>query len=347
MSELPGGPPTPGWTSPSGAQPQSSQPPPAPPGFGPQPGGWGQQPPPGYGPGYGPGSGPPPGSGPGSAWGRAIKPGIIALRPLAVGEILDGAFTSMRRYPKATLGLSAIVASVSTLAQLVLVLTARNSAGDPFDARVLVAIALSLLISGLAGLVLTGMLTIVIGEAVLGRPVQLGQVWARLRPRMLSLIGAPILVGLTVLLGFLALILPGIYLAVALAFTTPVLILEGQTITAAMGRSRELVKGDWWRVFGIIILAGMIAFFVSSVIALPFSAATQGGNAFGFGAPPVEVSTGSLLIQAVGQIVAKTVTAPITAGVTVLLYIDRRMRREGLDVALARTAAPAARGPGW
>ena len=36
----------------------------------------------------------------------APKPGIVPLRPLGVGEILDGAFTSMRRYPKATLGLS-------------------------------------------------------------------------------------------------------------------------------------------------------------------------------------------------------------------------------------------------
>ena len=40
----------------------------------------------------------------------APKPGIIPLRPLSVGEILDGTFTTIRRHPKATLGLSAAVA---------------------------------------------------------------------------------------------------------------------------------------------------------------------------------------------------------------------------------------------
>ena len=40
----------------------------------------------------------------------------------------------------------------------------------------------------------------------------------------------------------------------------------------------------------------------------------------------------------IGTIAAGTVTRPITAGVTVLLYVDMRMRKEGLDLAL-RTAS--------
>jgi hypothetical protein len=275
-------------------------------------------------------------------WQQPAKPGVIPLRPMAVGEILDGAFTTIRRYPKATLGLSAIVASFGAVIQFVLALAVRNSeTGDVFDPGPLLALLAGLVISGLASLVLTGMLTVVVGEAVLGRPIDLGEVWRRVRPRIGSLIGAAILVFLTVLLGAIALILPGIYLAVGLAFTTPALILEGQSVTTAMGRSRELVKGDWWRVFGILILASIIASIVGGVISLPFVAASGGGNAFRLGVEPVHLSTLALAVQAIGQIVSKTVTAPISAGVTVLLYIDRRMRREGLDVALARAATPA------
>src|SRR3984885_11885612 len=79
---------------PYGQQPYGQQP------YGQQPG-YGQQPygQPGYGlPQYG-----------GSPYGQwtppAPKPGVIPLRPLSVGEILDGAFTAVRRNPKATLGL--------------------------------------------------------------------------------------------------------------------------------------------------------------------------------------------------------------------------------------------------
>src|SRR6516225_8193246 len=99
-------------------------------------GGYGQQPGPGYGPpgsgqpgygqtGYGQGYGQPgygqPGYGPGTGqpgWApppAAPKPGVIPLRPIAVGEILDGAFTSIRRNPKATIGIAAIVLTVSAV----------------------------------------------------------------------------------------------------------------------------------------------------------------------------------------------------------------------------------------
>lgn len=320
MSNTPGEPPTHGWTPPTS--------PAAPPTWGQQQPGWAQQ--------------------PGTGWGAAPRPGIIPLRPLAVGEILDGAFTTMRLYPRATLGLSAIVASIGAIAQFVLALAVRNAAGSgSFTALALGVALLGLLINGLASLVLTGMLTVVISEAVLGRPIALGHVWARVRPRITSLVGASILVGLTVLLGTIAFIVPGVYLAVALAFTTPALILEGQKVTGAMGRSRALVKGDWWRVLGILILAALIANFVSTVIALPFVFLSGATSSFGFGAEPVQLGITALLLQAVGQILARTMTAPITAGVTVLLYIDRRMRREGLDVSLASATEPPPPGPVW
>ncbi|HTZ93163.1 MAG TPA: hypothetical protein VMB74_12270, partial [Streptosporangiaceae bacterium] len=46
----------------------------------------------------------------------------------------------------------------------------------------------------------------------------------------------------------------------------------------------------------------------------------------------------AVIIGGVGSIVAGAVTRPISAGVTVLLYLDMRMRKEGLDLAL-RSAA--------
>ena len=45
----------------------------------------------------------------------APKPGVIPLRPLGLGEILDGSFATIRRNPKATLGIAAIVMTVSAV----------------------------------------------------------------------------------------------------------------------------------------------------------------------------------------------------------------------------------------
>src|SRR6266700_7483461 len=105
----------PGWTPPE--QGAGSSPTPPPPGYGGY-GGSGQAPPPpgygGYG-GYG-GPWPPPGyGGYGAPWPPpAPKPGVIPLRPVSMGEILDGSIATIRRNPKATLGFTAVVMVAST-----------------------------------------------------------------------------------------------------------------------------------------------------------------------------------------------------------------------------------------
>jgi hypothetical protein len=300
-----------------------------------------------------------------------MKPGIIPLRPLGLGEILDGAFTTMRRYPKATLGLSAAVAAITAAVDFTLQLATRDvvstsfndgSADFEFSGVALAVGLLSFLLSVLAGLVLSGMLIVVIGEAVLGKPVDIGAVWNRVRPRIGALIGVSILVMLAIVAVILAFTIPSvllafaldspafavigillcipaaIYLGVGLSLTTPALILEGQSATNAMRRSRALVAGSWWRVFGILLLGGIIAGIVASVIAAPFTFGAQ--VPMGLSGDPFRTpSVGELLLQSIGTILSSTVSSPISAGVGALLYIDRRMRREGLDVALARTAA--------
>jgi hypothetical protein len=357
MSQPPEGSP-PGEQQPTWQQPGQAQPPPQP-----QPPQWGQVPPPGYGgqqppPGYGqwgqqapPGYGqqPPPGYGQPPQWSgfaAAAKPGIIPLRPLGVGEILDGAFTTMRRYPKATLGLSAIIGSVTALMQFLLALSLNSvSTSGDFNSLALLAGGVTVIVAVLGSVILSGMLTVVVGEAVLGKPIDLSAVWRRVGSRIGALIGAAFLVGLVVLVGFVLCILPGIYIGVALAFTGPALILEGQSVTNAMSRSRALVKGDWWRVFGILFLAAIIAYVVGAIVSVPFGLA---GASFQFSREyGASVGVGSLVLQAIGSILSTTVSAPITAGATALLYIDRRMRREGLDVALAQAAAPPPAGTAW
>jgi hypothetical protein len=346
----------PGWSQPGYAQPGPGQP-----GY--------QQPSPGP-PGYGQ---PPPGQ-----WPRyseaAPKPGVIPLRPLGVGEILDGAFASIRRNPKAILGLAAVVMTISAVISATITRTLLNLGGlnlpspgqqlTPAQATHLVgrivavvvpAFGLTLLLTFIVQAILAGLLAPIIARGVSGQQISAADAWRATRPRLPSLLLATLLVllaglgpllilGLIVgiaflagapaavyavlaVLGLVALVLT-IWFSTMLSLVTPVVVLENESPGRALARSWRLVTRSFWRVFGITLLAGIIVAVAGGILQLPF---TFLGAVSGTGI----VAT---VILVIGTIAAGTVTRPITAGVTVLLYVDMRMRKEGLDLAL-RTAS--------
>ena len=369
----------PGWGPPGYGQP----------GYGPGPGGQPAYGPPGYGPG-------PYGQAPGGMWppGRppAPKPGVIPLRPLVVGEILDGAFSSIRQNPKATLGLSAILLTITGVISTTISLIVRNLIGGISEtnlapnstptqvehyfghtlaiqgAPALVSAVLAVLVQG----ILAGLLTAVIGRGVLGHRITARQAWRIAAPRLPALIGAAfavlgLLVGFWVLLGlvlfvifqvgaptgvivligvlgFFPVLLLTIWFWVMLSLAAPAVVLERQGPLRALRRSWRLVSRSFWRVFGILLLAGLIVTVAGFILELPFGAAAVilGLGSVLSGHTPGLATT---LIAAVGSIVAGTVTRPISAGVVVLLYMDMRMRKEGLDLAL-QTAAGSEQTPG-
>jgi hypothetical protein len=91
-------------------------------------------------------------------------------------------------------------------------------------------------------------------------------------------------------------------------------------------------------VFGILLLTFAIGTFVSQVVQLPF-ALVGAGSPGGLVDPQADVlGTRSLVMTAIGAGIAATLVSPFTAGVRALLYVDRRMRAEGLDVSLAAAA---------
>lgn len=325
----PPGAPPPGWGTPP-QQGWGTPPPPGGWGQAPPPGGWGQQPPPGaWGQQWGQQNSP---------WGAAPapKPGLIPLRPLGVGEILDGAFTVIRHYPRVTLGLSAIVASVSALVQIAMFLPFLLGGGQELDvdmfAQFTAAAIVGLLFTAVANAVLAGMLTSVMGEAVLGRPTTAGETWARVRPRFWGLLGAALIGGLVPYVALIACIVPGVFLWGAWALVTPALILERVGVRQALRRSWRLSVPDWWRVWGIRALAVLMAGFLGGIITVP-------GQMLGEYLAQDGAETIAVLVVFLAQIVASTITTPFNAGVLSLIYIDRRMRAEGLDVTLAQAAA--------
>jgi hypothetical protein len=81
----------------------------------------------------------------------------------------------------------------------------------------------------------------------------------------------------------------------------------------------------------------LITTVISWIIGLPFNALSMATS--GFGTDPAAVlSTGSVVVLAIGAIVASTITLPFKSAVNVLVYVDRRMRTEGMDIELQRAA---------
>ncbi|SDK70287.1 glycerophosphoryl diester phosphodiesterase membrane domain-containing protein [Streptomyces indicus] len=354
------------------------------------PGAPGQQPAPGPQQWGGPST--PPGRGPGwNAPPAAAKPGVIPLRPLGVGEILDGAVSTMRTHWRTVLGISLTVAVITEIVAILLqgfVLNSDASTAvlDDPDATVgeltgaMVDVmrdtGVLLVLSLLATFVVTALLTMVTSRAVLGKSVTIGEAWQDARPQLPRLLGLTFLLPLMAagvvaagalpgilvaaagaseggaalaILGGLAAFVVALWLMVRFSLSSPALMLEKQTIRKALTRSAKLVRGSWWRVFGIQLLAAILVNIVVSIIVIPFSflaGALSGDGMTGFLETGGNTGWTFLIITGIGSVVGSMLAFPITAGVSVLLYIDLRIRREALDLELARAAGVQQSGPG-
>jgi hypothetical protein len=131
---------------------------------------------------------------------------------------------------------------------------------------------------------LQGALVVAIEDLRDGRAdLSLGETLSRVRPRMNTLAVVGILAALGISIGFLLLIVPGLVLATWWLLVVPVVMLEGRSIMEAFGRSRELVRGNGWNVFGLIVLtfliliaAGIVVGLLLTIVLAPLDNSIQG-----------------------------------------------------------------------
>ena len=90
----------------------------------------------------------------------------------------------------------------------------------------------------------------------------------------------------------------------------------------------------------MLALTAILTYVIAQVVSVPFGILSGlGGVGFGFEPTDTSYSVLAVALTTLGSIVAGTITYPFTAAVTALLYVDQRMRREALDLELARAAA--------
>lgn len=325
-----------------------------PPGWG-QPPGWGEQSQP-----------------PASGWGTpgyrappsdAPSPGPVPVRPMGLGELLDGAFKLLR----ADFGPLLIAVGVVVVpTQVLLTILSANFATDLFTTIEANPQAVDQIFSDIGaaipGFVLVTLLSIIllllaeaavvrIGAArYLGGTESAGDALRAAGRKALPLIGARLLatvgaallpllgvvlvafafaagdqtLGGIALLVLLLLVALGVYLYIRWFLTTPAIMLEDAGAAGSLSRSAQLVKGRWWTVFGYLIVAGIVVGLVGIAVSGIFTAIGSAFPADWFG----WVFTG------LGAIIASLITEPVAALITLLLYADARVRKEGLDLQL-------------
>ena len=99
-------------------------------------------------------------------------------------------------------------------------------------------------------------------------------------PVFWQLAAVSILFGIAIAIGFVLLIIPGLILMVIWSVVAPVTVLERPGVFAAFGRSRELVRGNGWAVFGVLVLVFLSVVVVSVAATLLAASLGAVGRAF-------------------------------------------------------------------
>jgi hypothetical protein len=273
------------------------------------------------------------------------------LRPLGIGEILDVAMKIVWRNAGTLLRVVVFVVLPVQIASTLIAVSATPNADSNFSGSDVAAVAVGAgaagILSFIGSTLASGACFRAIAGAYLGHRTGWRDSIRYALHRLLSILWVTILVGIVTVLGFILCIIPGIYLGVGFSLAIPVLLTEDARGGRALGRSRELVRGNWWRVFAVVALGYLLS-------------AILGGAIEGLVAALTSVSTTpdsvvSALVSIVAGTVSSLVTTPFVAAFLTVLYFDLRVRKEAFDLQLlaerigveppARPAAPTAPGP--
>jgi len=159
--------------------------------------------------------------------------------------------------------------------------------------------------------------------AYLGQEVDVGESITPAFRKLHSLLWVSILTIVFTALGLLALFVGAIFVAVMLAVAIPVLMVEDIRGYKACRRSWQLISKNGWRTFGVLFVAGIF----TGLITVISSLIAEGAN----GLAEDQINLWIVVTQLLGGL-AYLFAAPFSAVVTVVLYYDSRIRKEGFDI---------------
>ncbi len=164
----------------------------------------------------------------------------------------------------------------------------------------------SLLISLVASMLFTGMVVELVADVQDGRrDASPGQLVRAVTPVLGRLILVALVAGIGIVIGLILIVVPGLILLTIWSVVAPVVVLERPAGLRALGRSRELVRGNGWQVFGVIATLDILIAIVAMII--------EGG------ADSAGTGVGIVVTVLIGVL-----AAPISALAAAVLYFELR-----------------------
>lgn len=255
----------------------------------------------------------------------------VDLRPMTLGEVLDRTFKLYR----SNFWLFAGIIAVPFLVLLVINIgvaglgigTGRAVAGGLPSPGLLAGMIGGGLTFGLLYLFLLGAAqaatVFAVSDLYLGRPTGLRECYKRVGAKAVRVILILILTGLTVMVGFLLLIIPGFILMCRTAIAVPVSMLEDTKSIRSIERSMELTKGYSGQVFIIFLMVWVLTWIVAMIFQTPFALLIQTQHT---------VSFGTLLLQHLSSFISQVLVGPIATIAFSLMYYNLRVRKEAFDI---------------
>jgi hypothetical protein len=259
----------------------------------------------------------------------------LPLRQMGVGEIVDAAVRLYRRDFLALLAIVAFVLVPITFVQLWVTQTIVGAVGAvPSQEAAFQFLGVGLVIFAIQFLIvqpfLVAAITRAAADAYLGERVGIGRTYRFALSRLPGILWITIISSITILIGFILLIIPGVIALVRLSLAPPVLVVEDVRGTKAIGRSWRLTKGHFWRLLALLLLSTLIASVGALIITIPTEVVA------------LMMGPGGWPVSALGSAAATVLITPFTMLIIVLFYFDMRIRKEGFDIeVMAQELAPA------
>lgn len=288
--------------------------------------------------------------------------GAVPLRPLGVAELLDAAARLVRRNLRAAVAIALPVEVARTVLVALVAYTALGeSAPDPDSLPgsglnvPLPSLLLQIFVGSLALTLLSGLLAPLFVEDALGNKQTTAQALRRVGRSWLPLAGLTVLVALGYEVGLVLLVVGGVWLWGIWAPAGPALVTERLGPIRALRRSFALAQRSYWRVWGVRALGWLVAVVLGALLTVPAGLLAVWLGSDDWFADDSGISRPLLYVTvtALGSLVVNLILSPFRAAIDTVLYLDLRMRREGLDLAVqldrdaAGAAPPAPATPAW